>query len=370
MKLRLLRQLWSNPLRQTVGKNSLNVSFSVGLPTAPAGPKSTVRMATTGTGSELAARARAQLTDTLYMVKPTYFDFNAETAVDNAFQKRSGDLTLEEVRRKAHGEFQALVAKLESRKIRLFMEDCAHERASDAVFPNNMLSFQNEDGKPRIVLYPMKSENRRLERQPTVIASWRERLRAEVLDYSAFEREGMFLEGTGSMVLDRANRIVYSCMSQRTYPLVLEKFCSDFGYRPIVFESSTRTAGGELQQIYHTNVMMSVGDRFAVVAFETIRRAEEQQVVREALESTGKELVVISEAQVNEFVGNVLQIRNPEGDKFLVCSTRAFNAMEARQLAVLRKHCDDVLHVPLDTIEQLGGGGARCMLCEVFPSPN
>ncbi len=359
--LRGLRQLLVvQPRLRSPAVIAAKNSVYVWCPTAVQ-PTTAVRMMTTRTSP-------AQLTDTLMMVMPTHFGFNAVTAVDNVFQKPE-EATEVEIRKRAQDEFQALVAKLKSRKLQVHVEKCSNKIASvDAVFPNNVMSFHNEDGKPRIVLYPMMAENRRLERQPDLIAAWARRLGADIVDYSGSEQEGLYLEGTGSMVLDRVNRIAYSCKSQRTHALVLERFCNDLGYQSIVFESSTRTADGGYQAIYHTNVMMSVGDRFALVGFETIRSADERQLVRTALESTGKEVIAISEAQVNEFVGNLLQVCNAEGKKFLVCSTRAFNAMEPHQRTVIQKYCDEILHVPLDTIERVGGGGARCMLCEVFPS--
>ena len=323
----------------------------------------TVRMASTA-----ATDVEGQCTDMVYMVRPTYFGFNATTAVDNAFQKHLEGLAVDQARKRASGEFEDFVAKLKSKKIRVHIGDCSNEVATDAVFPNNVISFHNEDGKPRIALYPMMAENRRLERQPALIAYWRQILEGELVDYTAFEQEEKFLEGTGSMVLDRVNRIAYSCKSQRTHPVVLEKFCKDFGYKPIIF-NSTQKVNGKDCPIYHTNVMLSVCDHFAVIGLETIRDPEEQTLVRETLENTGKEVIPISDAQLNNFAGNSLQLCNADGDKFFVCSTKAFNSFESHQLSVIRKYCCDILHVSLDTIETLGGGGARCMLCEVFPSP-
>lgn len=307
-----------------------------------------------------AAPTSRQTTDRVLMITSSAFCFNAQTAMDNKFQKRSEGLSAAEIIQRATREFDGLVQALTSRGIQVTAEEDTLLKSGDAVFPNNWISFH----EGTIVLYPMMAESRRAERRKDIVERWKERLGARVLDYTSFELEGKFLEGTGSLVLDRANRIAYACKSQRTHVNLVEKFCQDLGYSPELFDAVM--ANGN--PIYHTNVMMSVGDSFVIVCLESIGDSDEKSQVVARLEATNKEIINISLNQVDEFAGNTLQLRNDRGENFLVMSTRALKSFSDHQLAVINKHCNGgVIHAPLDTIEMIGGGGARCMLAEVFP---
>lgn len=304
-----------------------------------------------------------QATNTVLMISPTAFNYNPKTATNNLFQKQLQGLTIEEIREKALREFGAFVYLLKKHGVEVHVEEDTQKASPDAVFPNNWISF-HQSGK--VVVYPMQAENRRLERRPDIVASWRERLRAEVVDYSDFEKEGKFLEGTGSLVLDRVNRIAYACESERTNTELVQTFCEDFAYKPIIFKAS-QLVNGELYPIYHTNVMLAIGDSFAVACLDTVRDKSEQTVVRESLEKSGKEIIPITEDQMNKFAANILQLNSKDGKKLLIASTQAHSSYSEEQLLLIRKHCDDILHTDLETIETLGGGGARCMIAEVFP---
>ena len=309
----------------------------------------------------------AQTTDTVFMVSPKYFCMNASTATDNKYQNLPSHLEQagpDEVSSLAMREFTGLVSLLRDRGVRVDVEEPLEEHRDcyDAVFPNNWVSFH--EGK--IVLYPMKTENRRKERRQDVVERLSRDLRAEVVDYSRWEMEGKFLEGTGSMVLDRVNKICYACISQRTHPLVLAEFCKDFSYKSVTFQASQEGPDGQQWPVYHTNVICSIGDTFAVLCTECIRDTGQRRDVVDTIRSSGKELIDITEKQVYEFAGNALQLHSTQGDRLLVMSTAAYQAFSADQLETLQKHVSHILHVPLPTIEALGGGGARCMLAEVF----
>ena len=309
-----------------------------------------------------------QTTDTVLMVSPKYFNMNVATAVDNMYQNFPAHLRStsgEEIAGLARGEFQGLVAALREQDVHVeVVEPLAEQRdCADAVFPNNWVSFH----QGKIVLYPMMVENRRGERQRELIERLSRELRADVVDYSSWEEKGKFLEGTGSMVLDRPNRICYACLSQRTHIEVLTEFCRDFDYKPVTFKATqVSPLTGDICPVYHTNVVLSVGNTFAVLCKDTIRDEGERREVVMTIESTGKELVEINEEQVYRFAGNCLQLKSTKGRRLLVMSTAAYKCFHDDQLEVLQRHVDQIVHVPLETIETLGGGGARCMLAEVF----
>jgi hypothetical protein len=325
-----------------------------------------LRASSTGPASGCVATA-SQTTDTVLMVSPKYFHMNAATATDNKYQNLPRHLEQagpDEVSSLAMREFTGLVSLLRDRGVQVNVEEPPeeHRECADAVFPNNWVSFH----KGKIALYPMKTENRRKERRQDVIERWSRDLRAEVVDYSSWEREGKFLEGTGSMVLDRVNKVCYACISQRTHPAVLAEFCKDFGYKAVTFEATQEGPDGELWPVYHTNVICSVGDSFALLCTECIRDTEQRRAVVDAITSSGKELVDVKEKQVYDFAANSLQLHSTHGERLLVMSTAAYQSFDAEQLEALRRHVNHILHVPLPTIEALGGGGARCMLAEVF----
>jgi hypothetical protein len=334
----------------------------------PLRARSTAAASDVETGPALSPRP-SQTTDTVFMVAPRYFNLNPATAADNVYQCLPGHLagaSGEEIAELAVEEFDSLVALLRGSGVRVMVTEPgeAQRECSDAVFPNNWVSFH----EGRIVVYPMKVESRRRERRMDVVERLCRDLRAELVDYTGWEREGKFLEGTGSMVLDRVNRICYACLSQRTHPEPLAQFCRDFDYKPVTFSASQDSRGGALMPVYHTNVICCVGDTFAVLCTAVIRDGRERRRVVDVMESTGKEVVEIEESQVYQFAGNCLQVHSSAGERLLVMSTAAYRSYRSDQLWALRRHVDRILHVPLPTIETLGGGGARCMQTEVFSS--
>ena len=311
--------------------------------------------------------APSQTTDRVLMITPSAFCFNAQTAVDNQFQRHVEGISPAEVIQKARSEFDGLRGALTSRGIQVNVVDDTVMTSGDAVFPNNWISFH--EGSPnKIVLYPMMSELRRTERRADIVQAWKEKLAASEIDLTPYELEGKFLEGTGSLVLDRTNRVAYACKSQRTDADLVAKFCQEFNYSSLELFSALTLKEGVSKPIYHTNVMMSVCVSFAVVCLETIRNKDERLRVVSRLEATNKEIIEISEEQMGKFAGNILQLKNDRDVSFLVMSTCAFESFSADQLALINKHCTGgIIHAPLGTIELLGGGGARCMLAEVFP---
>lgn len=305
-----------------------------------------------------------QTTDTVLMIEPINFHYNAQTAVDNFYQKSAAGVQPQEQQEQALREFQALVALLRANGIRpLVVADTPFPETPDALFPNNWISF-HEDG--RVAIYPMFAPNRRLERRGDIL----ERLEAEgfqitgYADYSDRESRGVFLEGTGSMVLDRSNRIAYALLSERTHEALLTAFCADFHYRALAFHAE-QDFDGVPRAIYHTNVMMAVAEDYAVISAATLRDLEERERVIDSLQSGGKEVISITPDQVKAFAGNMLQLRNAAGDRFLLMSTRAYQSLRPDQIQTLERF-NPILHADVSTIEQSGGGGVRCMLAEVF----
>ena len=299
------------------------------------------------------------------MIRPVQFRFNEQTAVNNYYQKNTSDLSAEETQENARREFDGIVQLLRQHGIAVIViDDTATPDTPDAIFPNNWISF-HEDG--RVAVYPMYAENRRLERRQDILEllkdnyafSWTEKV-----DFTSFEAEGKYLEGTGSMILDRVNKIAYAALSQRTHEETLGDFCKRFGYRPVAFKAFQHV-DGERMPIYHTNVMMCVADQFAILCADSIDDLEERKAVIDILEKTGKEVIFISEAQKECFAGNMLQVTNASGEKFLIMSSAAYASLTRQQIAAIQRYCP-ILHSPLNTIEALGGGSARCMMAEIF----
>ena len=313
--------------------------------------------------------APSQTTSRVMMVEPSCFNYNPQTAKDNAFQRKLTGLSGDAVHKQAMREFDQLSDKLIRAGVAVNREQDTQQSSEDAVFPNNWISFHDEeDRRQRIVLYPMMSERRRLERRNDLVSAWKQRLGAEVVDYTKYENEGKYLEGTGSMVLDRVNRVAYACESQRTHKDLFHLFCRELGFSPFLFKSYSRDEYGQLCPIYHTNVMMSIGTSFAIVCLESITDAIHREKVQTRLKEDGKTVIPITLDQVNHFAGNTLEVSSKDGNSYLVMSTRAFESFTDGQKATICKHVDDIIHSPLETIETLGGGGARCMIAEVFPS--
>ena len=312
----------------------------------------------------------SQTTNHVFMLQPGCFKGNPETLKDNAFQKTLKGLSDDEIQEKATVEFKALVKVLQDASVTVDVIPDKLKKSEDAVFPNNWISFHSgHESKPKIVVYPMMSKNRRLERDPQIVSHWVKILNADLVDYTHYEAEGKFLEGTGSMVLDRTNRVAYASLSNRTNLSVLTDFCRDLNYKPVVFEAFTlgNDASQKPQPIYHTNVMMCIGDTFAVVGLESILNEKERDTVRKSLEETGREVIPLTLQQVNQFAGNMLQLCGQDGNKYVVMSSEAFSAFTAEQRSRIEGHCKCILHSQLDTIETLGGGSARCMIAELFP---
>lgn len=293
------------------------------------------------------------------MIRPVHFGYNAETAVNNYFQQKT-DSTVQE---KAVQEFDELVSKLRSNKIIVnVVEDTIEPHTPDSIFPNNWISFHEDNS---VTLYPMFAVNRRKERKETVLQFIRDHFNiTKINDLSFYEQSGVFLEGTGSMVLDRENKIVYACLSPRTNEDVLDHFCKLYKYSKVVFIAAD--SKGNL--IYHTNVMLCIGSRFAVVCLEAILEEKERIQVIESLVSSGKEIISISLQQLHHFAGNMLELKNADGENILVLSTHAYQSLHQQQIDALEKYAT-ILHSSLNTIETAGGGSARCMLAEIFNTP-
>jgi len=297
-----------------------------------------------------------QTTSHLLMIRPVNFSFNAETAVNNAFQVAASD---ERTAEKALAEFNDFVQVLRDNGVDVtVIDDTPEPFTPDSLFPNNWVSF-HPDGT--VVLYPMYALNRRAERKPGVLERLAQKFSlGRTLDLSHFENEELYLEGTGSMVLDRENKIAYACLSPRTDRAVLQDFGEKMGYRPVVFHA-VDTAG---RDIYHTNVMMCIADKYAVICLDSLPDAGERALVKTELEGSGKVLVEISLDQMNHFAGNMLQVHNARGEKLLVMSTQAYASLTQGQVGLLT-FFNRIIHSPLTTIETNGGGSARCMMAEV-----
>lgn len=306
-----------------------------------------------------------QTTNTLMMVRPVQFRLNEQTAVNNYYQKAIEGLSSAEIQAQAASEFEQFITKLRSKKINVIVIDDTPEPSTpDSIFPNNWISF-HADGN--IGLYPMYAENRRLERRSDIIEQLKnkEGLKVgEIIDFSGYEEENRFLEGTGSMILDRPNKIVYAAISVRTDEKVLADFCDKFGYKAVKF-TAMQTVDGKRLPIYHTNVMMCVADKLAILCTDSIDNETEKKAVVESLEKTGKEVIDITEDQKHHFAGNMLQVNGEDGKPYLVMSSAALQSLDASQIERIEKYCE-ILSSSLDTIEALGGGSARCMMAEVF----
>ena len=298
-----------------------------------------------------------QTTDKVLMVRPAVFGFNVETAVNNAFQKKGAGADIPESGLRETDAYIKLLKKNGSDVVAV--TDTAEPYTPDSVFPNNWFST-HDDGT--LVLYPMFAENRRMERKPAVLEAIRANFDLKrTVDLTHYEADGLFLEGTGSMVLDRVNKIVYACKSPRTNETVLEDFCCRLGYTPLVFEAFDENG----MQVYHTNVVMHVGSEIAVVCMESITDPGQRAKVRESLESTGKTIVEISFDQMNHFAGNMLELHNKKGESFLIMSLTAYRSLSAEQIAFLESGMK-LITPALECIEENGGGAARCMLAELF----
>lgn len=308
-----------------------------------------------------------QTTNTILMVRPVQFRMNEQTAVNNYFQE---DLDLKNavINAKAQEEFDAFVEKLQAVGVHVIVvSDNKELDTPDSVFPNNWVSF-HENGD--VALYPMFAENRRKERREDIL----EHIEAQgftienIVDYTSAEKESIFLEGTGSLLLDRVNKKAYCALSARADEDLFIEFCEDFEYTPVIF-TAYQTVEGERKPIYHTNVMMCLAETFAVICLDSIDDKKERKNILKHLKEDGKEVIAITEEQVANFAGNMLQVRGLDNKRFLVMSQAAHDSLTTAQIKTIEKHCD-ILSSSLETIETCGGGSARCMMAEIFLPKN
>ena len=291
----------------------------------------------------------------LLMIKPLHFGFNEETALNNYFQQNIPG----NHQQKTLKEFEAFVTLLQKNNILVTVINENNDAITpDAIFPNNWISFDEEKG---IFLYPMFAPNRRLEKNEKIIRSIKALASIQkITDLSYFEKENKFLEGTGSMVLDRENKIAYACLSPRTTIEVLNEFCKQTNYSCCTFVSSDIND----KEIYHTNVMMCVSDKYVIICLESIKNRIELDTIKKTIEHTNKEIIEITLLQINCFAGNMLQVKNKDGIIYLLMSTTAYQSLTTIQLEKLEKY-NTILHANINTIETIGGGSVRCMLAEI-----
>ena len=297
------------------------------------------------------------------MIRPCNFRVNQETLENNFFQTKSIQLENDFIFNQAIIEFDSLVEKMKASGINVlvYQDDFKHD-TPDSIFPNNWVTFHKDK---KIAIYPMFAENRRLERSENVIVFLEENNVKinEVIDYSEAEKNNFFLEGTGSMVLDRINKKTYCSISERTSENLIDEFCSDFNYMPIIF-NSFHTVDSKRQKIYHTNVMMCVGKKYAVICLDSIDNKNERNKVIQSLEDDNKEIIIISEDQLNSFAGNMIELIVNK-NSFLIMSQIAYNSLNKNQIERLSKY-SKIISSSVDTIEKCGGGSVRCMIAEIF----
>lgn len=303
-----------------------------------------------------------QITNTVLMIRPVRFHMNEQTAVNNYFQEKI-DLEAEQINHQAQQEFDTFVQKLRLVGVKVIVVDDIYEQNTpDSVFPNNWISF-HQNGN--VALYPMFAENRRRERREDVL----DKIEAEgfnienIYDYTSAEQENIFLEGTGVMILDRVNRKAYCALSPRADEDLFIEFCEDFEYTPIIFHAYQQVDDKQAL-IYHTNVMMAVGDTFAVICADSITDKKERKNVLAHLKDDKKDIIYITTQQMHQFAGNMLQVQG-DNSTYLVMSDAAYQSLTPAQINQLEQHTK-ILHTNLTTIETCGGGSARCMLAEVF----
>ena len=303
-----------------------------------------------------------QITNTVLMIRPVRFRMNEQTAVNNYFQEKI-DTENQQINHQAQQEFDTFVQKLRLVGVKVIVVDDIYEQNTpDSVFPNNWISF-HQNGN--VALYPMFAENRRRERREDIL----DKIEAEgfnienIYDYTSAEQENIFLEGTGVMVLDRVNRKAYCALSPRADEDLFIEFCEDFEYTPIIFHAYQQVDDKQAL-IYHTNVMMAVGDTFAVICADSITDKKERKNVLAHLKDDKKDIIYITTQQMEHFAGNMLQVQG-DNSTYLVMSDAAYQSLTPAQINQLEQHTK-ILHTNLTTIETCGGGSARCMMAEVF----
>ena len=304
-----------------------------------------------------------QITNTILMIRPVAYRMNEETAVNNYFQKEM-NLSDDDINARAQNEFDVFVDKLRAVGIQVIVEsDDLKMDTPDSIFPNNWVSF-HENGD--VALYPMFAENRRRERREEVLIRLEnEGFKIErIIDYTKAEEEGLFLEGTGSLLLDRVNRKVYCALSPRAHEELIIKFCEDFEYISVIF-TAKQTVNNERLTIYHTNVLMALGEHVAIICLDAIDNKAEKKNVVQHLKDDGKEIIDITETQMQKFAGNMLQIKGANNKNYMVMSTVAHNCLNPDQISIIEKY-SEIISSDLETIETCGGGSARCMMAEIF----
>jgi hypothetical protein len=305
-----------------------------------------------------------QTTNSVLMIRPVAFRMNEQTAVNNYYQKVLDGLLPATVNAKAQQEFDTFVDKLRAVGVDVtVVEDTLDPDTPDSIFPNNWISFH---GSGDVALYPMFAENRRSERREEILDILEDKgfVINEIMDYTSAEEDGFFLEGTGSLVLDRKNDKAYCALSPRADEELFIEFCEDFEYTPVIFEAF-QTVNGERKLIYHTNVMMCLGETYAIICADSIDDKKERKMVLDSLRGDEKEVILITEDQVNNFAGNMLEVKGANDRRYLIMSTSAHKSLTKKQIAQIEEHVT-ILSSSLDTIEACGGGSARCMMAEIF----
>ncbi len=308
-----------------------------------------------------------QVTNTILMIRPVNFRKNEQTAVNNYFQ---ADIAMEDsvINSKAQKEFDALVAILRGKGVNVIViDDTKIPDTPDSIFPNNWVSFHS-DGT--VGMYPMFAKNRRNERREDILDTLEELgfVIESVMDYTAAEEDGFYLEGTGSILMDRVNCKAYCALSDRADEELFIEFCEDFDYMPVVF-TANQTVDGKRLPIYHTNVMMCLAEEFSVICLDTIDDKKERKNVIDHLKENGKEIIAITESQMHHFAGNMLQVLGGYEKRYLVMSSAAYHSLTPGQIKKIESYCE-IVHSCLETIETCGGGSARCMMAEVFLPKN
>ena len=298
-----------------------------------------------------------QTANKILMVRPANFTFNEETAKNNHFQKKTSFSDLNE---SALQEFDAFVETLRKNKIEVVVvQDTIEPHTPDSIYPNNWFSTHSTG---ELVLYPMFAENRRKERKSHVLETIEEHFSAhKVIDLTVWEEKNRFLEGTGSMILDHLNRVIYACRSERTDDIVFEEFYTKMNSEPEIFNAYDE----EGRNIYHTNVMLSIGEKYAVICAESITDENRRNNIINRLKDSNRDVIEVSFEQMKSFCANIIEVRNSENDNFLIMSETAKNAFKKEQMDILERHCK-VISSPLHSIEEAGGGSARCMIAEIF----
>ena len=308
-----------------------------------------------------------QITNTILMVRPAAFRSNEQTKVNNFFQEDL-DLQLEEINDRAQNEFDTFVEKLKNVGVEVIVfQDEKENDTPDSIYPNNWISFHQSGN---VALYPMFAENRRRERNEEVLQLIESKGYSieNIIDYSEAENDNLFLEGTGSLILDRENRKAYCALSARADEELLIEFCEDFEYTPVIF-TAYQTVKNQREIIYHTNILMCIGDKFCIICLDTIDDKTEKKNIVAHLKEDNKEIITITEEQMHHFAGNMLQVIGDRGKSYLVMSQSAKECLSEDQINTIERYTK-ILSSDLHTIETLGGGSARCMMAEVFLPKN